>query len=104
MPTQTRNISDRLTDLKTNVRQQIDIEVQELNAEIAALVDLQHQIQTSVSNGPNVVPNDLYDQRDQLINSIASKIDVQRQESSQDGFGLTLGRRFNFAGTCSDRI
>jgi flagellar hook-associated protein 1 FlgK len=88
--TQTRNISDRLTDLKSNVRQQIDIEVEELNAEIAALVDLQHQIQTSSSNGPNAVPNDLYDQRDQLINSIATKIDVQRQESVQDGFGLTL--------------
>ncbi len=87
---QTRNISDRLNELKTNVRQQIDIEVQELNAEIAALVDLQNRIKTSVSNGSNSVPNDLYDQRDQLINSIATKIDVQRQESSQDGFGLTL--------------
>lgn len=88
--TQTRNISDRLTDLRSNVRQQIDIEVEELNGEIAALVDLQHRIQTSLTTGSNVVPNDMYDQRDQLINSIATKIDVQRQESAQDGFGLTL--------------
>ncbi len=85
---QARDISSRLTNLKLNVKSQIEIEVDVLNKEIAELVALQHRIETASAN--QVVPNDLYDQRDQLINRIAEKIDIQRFENVQGGFGLTL--------------
>jgi flagellar hook-associated protein FlgK len=85
---QARTVSDRLTSLKTNVRQQIEIEVDVLNGEIKQLVELQNRIKVNSVHG--ALPNDLYDQRDQLINRIAEKIDVQRYESTQDGFGLTI--------------
>ncbi len=84
---QVRDISERLTDLKQTVRNQIEIEVNSINQDIESLVDLQHRIQVASARG---VPNDLYDQRDQLINRLAEKIDVQRFEQSQNGFGLSL--------------
>ena len=76
-----------MTDIKSSARQEIDIQVSQLNDEIEQLVKLQNQIRTKLPQG---TPNDLYDQRDQLINKIAEKIDVQRYENSQDGFGLSL--------------
>ncbi len=85
---QTRDISTRLDNLKTNVNTQINVEVKLLNKQIAELVDLQQRIKTTSVEG--ATPNDLLDQRDQLINQIAEKIDVQRYENVQGGFGLTL--------------
>ena len=85
--TQTRDISDQLVGIKDSVRQEIDIQVNQLNGEIKQLVELQNQIKTQLANG---TPNDLYDQRDQLVNKIAEKIDIQRFEHVQDGFGLSI--------------
>lgn len=86
---QTQTISQRLTNLKKDVKSQIDVEVQTLNDNIVELVALQNRIITNSANG--ATPNDLYDQRDQLVNRIAETIDVQRFESTQGGLGLTIG-------------
>ncbi|MFT7633433.1 MAG: flagellar hook-associated protein 1 FlgK, partial [Mariniblastus sp.] len=76
-----------LVELKNSVRQQIEIEVNGLNQDIENLVTLQNQIKTRIFQG---TPNDLLDQRDQLINKIAEKIDIQRFESVQGSLGLGI--------------
>ncbi len=85
---QTQKINSRLNELKANVQTQIQAEVRLLNQQVSDLIDLQQRIrEASVSGTP---PNDLYDQRDVLINRIAEKIDIQRFELVQGGFGLSL--------------
>lgn len=82
-----RETSGELLDLKTGIRQQVDVEVDELNLEIEELVDIQNQIRTSIEKQ---LPSDLLDRRDQLINRIAERVDVQRFESAQDPLGVGL--------------
>lgn len=84
---QVRTIQNRLVETKGRVRQQVQLEVETLNREIASLVDLQNQIKVASVDG---VPNELYDRRDELVNKIAEKVDVYRFEASQGGFGLSL--------------
>ena len=84
---QIQEASSGLVQLKGSVSQQIDIEIEALNKEIAELVDLQNTIRTTQFQA---TPNSLLDQRDQLINKISEKIDVQRFESVQDSLGLGI--------------
>ncbi|MEQ1905641.1 MAG: hypothetical protein ABL888_15740, partial [Pirellulaceae bacterium] len=81
--------SQRLDELKGNVNSQIKSEVAIVNRQLAELADLQNRIRSASNSG--LVSIDLQDQRDQLINQIAEKIDVTRIEHAQDGFGLTIG-------------
>ena len=81
------NASSQLTDIKTAIHAQVRLEVNELNREIEELANLQREIQL---NQVHSTPNDLLDRRDQLINRIAEKIDVQRNENVNEGQGLSI--------------
>lgn len=92
--TQADNIATRIqaadqqfAEIRTDVQSQLDVEVQTLNQDIEALVALQNRIS---SLGPRSVPNDLLDQRDQLVNKIATRVDIQRHEGVQNQLGLTI--------------
>ena len=82
-----QSVSGDLVELKHNVHRQIDVEVETVNQDLKTLVDLQNRIQSTIGNG---TPNDLLDQRDRLINSLAERIDIQRYESTQSGMGLSI--------------
>lgn len=82
-----RETSGELLDMKNGIRQQVDVEVNELNLEIEELVDIQNRIRTTTDRQ---LPSDLLDRRDQLINQIAERIDVQRFESAQDPLGVAM--------------
>lgn len=87
MADQLQTIHNRFIDMREAVRQQIDLEVETLNREVQSLIELQNQIKVASVQG---TPNELYDRRDRLINQIGEKIDVQRFEALQGGFGLSL--------------
>ena len=82
-----RGVSNGLVELKDSVSRQISLEVESLNQDLASLVELQNRIGSS---GGSRVSNDLLDQRDQLINKIAKRVDVQRYESVQNSMGLSI--------------
>ncbi len=84
---QIQTVSNKLSEVKSNVHKQVELEVDELNRQIRELVDLQAEISVASANG---TPNDLLDRRDQLVNRIAEKIDIRRNEHVQSGFGLTI--------------
>jgi flagellar hook-associated protein FlgK len=96
-----RGTAGELIDLKTGIRQQIDIEVDELNAEIEELVGIQNRIRSSTQRQ---LPSDLLDRRDQLINRIAERVDVQRFESAQDPLGVGLAGNSVILGTAPYRF
>jgi flagellar hook-associated protein FlgK len=82
-----RETSGELLDMKNGIKQQVDVEIDELNLEIKELVDIQNRIRTTTDRQ---LPSDLLDRRDQLINQIAERVDVQRFESAQDPLGVAL--------------
>lgn len=82
-----RTASNELVELKESVSSQIELEVSALNQDIENLVDLQNRIRSSVTP---TAANDLLDQRDQLVNSIAERVDVQRFEAVQQQLGLGI--------------
>lgn len=85
-----QNIASQLSGLKTTVRNEIDREVENLNDQLEGLAELTSEI--SILNA-NTTPNRELDQRDALINEIATSIDVSRQERNNSGLNLS------FAGT-----
>lgn len=87
MANQFKHISEQLSDMRVQTRQELEQEVDDLNQKLSDLADLQLRIQDRVGKQP---PNDLIDERDRLINEIAEHVDITRNEFVQDGFGLSL--------------
>lgn len=82
-----KDVRGEFVQIKEDVVEQIELEVDALNQDIEDLVDLQNRIKTVAHQS---VPNDLYDQRDRLVNRIAERVDVQRYEFVQSELGLGL--------------
>lgn len=84
---QIQEVSSNLIELRNDVRRQIDTELDLVNQDLRSLVELQNRIEADRINGS---PNDLLDQRDRLVNSLAERIDIQRFETRQNQFGLGI--------------
>jgi flagellar hook-associated protein 1 FlgK len=84
---QFKQLGDQLLDLKQQAQNELKQQVGDLNTMLNDLANLQLEIKDRVSKQP---PNDLLEQRDQMINRIAEIIDVSRNEFVQDGLGLSL--------------
>ncbi len=74
-------------EIRIDVQNQLEVEVEALNQDIEALVELQNRISSS---GDRSLPSDMLDQRDTLINRIAERVDIQRHEGVQNKLGLTI--------------
>jgi flagellar hook-associated protein 1 FlgK len=80
---------ERLNTLQIGVSQDIKSSVATLNSQTKQLADLNKQI--SALNGAGQPPNDLLDQRDQLINDISSQINVTTITADDGSIGLFIG-------------
>lgn len=81
-------ISGQLTELRSSIRYQVNQEVDTLNGKMKTLTDLNIQISSA---SLSTAPNHELDQLDQLINEIATMVDVSRNESIATGATLTFG-------------
>jgi len=68
-------ISGELHQLKSATRQEIELQVAQVNQHLEALADLNQQISRARAVGQN--PNSLLDSHQQLVNQIAETIDIQ---------------------------
>jgi flagellar hook-associated protein 1 FlgK len=69
-----RNVDRRISDLETEINTRLSGAIAEVNALSAAIADVNEQIAHSTASG--AVPNDLLDQRDQLIRRLNEQIEV----------------------------
>jgi flagellar hook-associated protein 1 FlgK len=69
-----RNVDSRLSDLEREINARLSGAVSEVNALSAAIADVNEQISHSSASG--AAPNDLLDQRDQLIRQLNEQIEV----------------------------
>ena len=81
-------ISRELGSLRNSIKFEIETEIGLLNQEIEDLRELNQEI--SASSAVGGIPNGLLDRRDELVNSIAGKVNVSTTEL-QNGLGLTFG-------------
>ena len=68
------NVDSRLNDLEQEINMRLSAAVSEVNALSAAIADVNEQISHSSASG--AAPNDLLDQRDQLIRQLNEQIQV----------------------------
>jgi len=77
------------SDLRTTIIDQLDAEVSELNRTAAQIADLNQSIQSATLSG--LSPNDLQDQRDQLIMQLAKKVGATTQPGDNGMMNVFLG-------------
>ncbi|HEY9279620.1 MAG TPA: flagellar hook-associated protein FlgK [Eoetvoesiella sp.] len=79
-----------LNDQRRNINTQIATTVTQINSYAERIHDMNHQITVAKASGSGQPPNDLLDQRDQLVTEISQLVGVTVLE--QDGnINLTLG-------------
>lgn len=84
-------LSQSLTDVKENIGSQIGVSVSDINSILKSIGDLNKQISAQETNG--YLPNELYDQRDNLVDQLSSylNIKVDRQSSGGQSLGIAEG-------------
>jgi flagellar hook-associated protein 1 FlgK len=84
-----KTAGEQLNTLQIGVSQDVKSEVAAVNALASQVADLNKQI--SALKGSGHAPNDLLDQRDQLVNDISSHINVTTIEADDGSVGLFIG-------------
>lgn len=75
LATRVRTASTDLDQLRGNVRREITTAIDELNAYAPQIADLNRQIMAITVSGRQ--PNELLDRRDQIINELSKRVDIQ---------------------------
>lgn len=88
--TQLNDANTFLQNQRENINLQLQTTVSQVNSYLERINDLNKQVTTAVASNPNHAPNDLLDQRDQLVSELNQLVDVKVHE--QDGvFNLSIG-------------
>lgn len=87
---QIRDANAFLDSQRNNVNTQIDTTVSQINSYLDRIQDMNRQITTAKATNPDQPPNDLLDQRDQLVSELGQLVDVQAYEQD-DRVSLTIG-------------
>jgi flagellar hook-associated protein 1 FlgK len=87
---QIRDANAFLDSQRDNVNTQIETTVTQVNSYLDRIQDLNRQITTAKATNPGQPPNDLLDQRDQLVSELGQLVDVKVYEQD-DRVSLTIG-------------
>ncbi|SHI19150.1 flagellar hook-associated protein FlgK [Pollutimonas bauzanensis] len=79
-----------LDSQRSNINTQITTTVTQINSYVERVRDLNNQITTARATSSNHEPNDLLDQRDQLVSELSQLVDVKVLEQNGN-FNLTVG-------------
>jgi len=89
--TQINELSRFLERQAEDVNTQIRTTVTQINSYVERIADLNQQIAAAKAASGNQAPNDLYDQRDQLVSELNQLVDVRVVEQD-DKYSLTVGK------------
>ncbi len=81
----------QLDNLQGNINAQIGTTVGSINAAAASIAKLNEQIQTATAQAGGAPPNDLLDQRDQLITQLSSLVAVKTNTESTGAVDVYVG-------------
>jgi flagellar hook-associated protein 1 FlgK len=83
-------LSARLQELQDGVTSSVTASVNQINSYATRIADLNQQI-ASLSLDPNIAPNDLLDQRDQLINELNKQVKVNVTQGDNHMLNVSFG-------------
>ncbi|QPC47515.1 flagellar hook-associated protein FlgK [Mangrovibacillus cuniculi] len=81
-------LSSTLTSVRTDMRNELDVSVKQVNSLMQQIHNVNEQIADVEPHG--YLPNDLYDERDRLIDELSSMINVQVTYESNGGQSSNL--------------
>ncbi len=84
-------LDGRLTDLRLSVNQQLDGMVQDINGFAGAIADINQRIVLAQGSAQGKPPNDLLDQRDQMVRQLAELVNVRVLKQSDGSTNVTTG-------------
>jgi flagellar hook-associated protein 1 FlgK len=84
-----RNTSDQLDTLQSSVNDEVKTKVSSVNEMAKQVAALNQQI--AGYQGQGQTPNDLFDQRDQLVSQISQQVQVTRLEQKDGSMSLFVG-------------
>lgn len=85
------HLSESLNSIRTDLKDQIDVTVQNANSLVRQINNINEQIQKVEPHG--LLPNDLYDERDRLVDKLSGimNIKVSYEKSSSSSIGIAQG-------------
>lgn len=84
-------IDQRLTDISNGLTGQIASSVQTVNTYATQIATLNTSIKNAIATGQGQIPNDLMDQRDQVVNNLNKEIKVSVQQQSDGSMSVFVG-------------
>jgi flagellar hook-associated protein 1 FlgK len=86
-----QNASGELNSLNTDVNSRITADVQQINSAASAIAKLNSQIVVSTGQNAGQAPNELLDQRDQLVSSLSQLVGVSTSTNSDGSLNIYVG-------------
>lgn len=86
-----QSIDQRMTDIRSGVNAMVTSEVTAINSYATQIAEINQRIIMAQAAGPNQPPNDLLDQRDQLIADLNTKIRATTITQSDGTFSVFIG-------------
>lgn len=91
MVTRFQSMDQRLSEVRDGVNQQVGTQITQINTLSAQVADVNQQIVVARANGSNSTPNDLLDQRDQIVRDLNKLVRVSTVTQSDGSFNLFIG-------------
>ena len=86
-----QNASGDLSSLNTDVNSRITADVQQINSIASAISTLNQQIVVATAQGGNQPPNELLDQRDQLVSNLSQLVGVSTTTEGDGSLNVFVG-------------
>jgi flagellar hook-associated protein 1 len=86
-----QNASGELNALNTDVNTRITADVQQINSAASAIATLNKQIVVSTAQNSGQPPNELLDQRDQLVSNLSQLVGVTTSTNSDGSLNVYVG-------------
>jgi flagellar hook-associated protein 1 FlgK len=86
-----QNASGDLNSLNTDVNSRITADVQQINSIASAISTLNQQIVVATAQGGNQPPNELLDQRDQLVSNLSQLVGVSTTADADGSLNVFVG-------------
>ncbi|MEN8179483.1 MAG: flagellar hook-associated protein FlgK [Pseudomonadota bacterium] len=77
---------------RERINDQIDFTASEINRIAQSLAEINANVTVAYGASDNAIPNDLLDQRDQLINDLSKLVDIQVLEQSDGALNVFIGK------------
>jgi flagellar hook-associated protein 1 FlgK len=86
-----QSIDQRMTDIRSGVNAMVTSEVTAINSYATQIAEINQRIIMAQAAGPNQPPNDLLDQRDQLVADLNTKIRATTITQSDGTYSVFIG-------------